>query len=193
MINEVKENEILWARVNEDVIIPTKRDEDACYDIYAYFDEDYKIIYPNETKIIHTGLYVALNKKYKLELCERGSTGTKGMGQRAGEIDSGYRGEIGVPITNHNNGMLIISKFIKEDGKVDEETTNNVVFKGKTRHNASPYGVVPYGTVYYPYTKAITSGAIVEVPQMESKEISIEELKAIPSARGEGSLGSSGK
>ena len=77
MINEVKENEILWARINKDVILPTKRDEDACYDIYAYFEEDYIIIYPHETKIIPTGLYVALNKKYKLELDERGSTGTK--------------------------------------------------------------------------------------------------------------------
>ena len=183
MINEVKVNEILWARINDTVIIPTKRDEDACYDIYAHFDEDYMIIYPHETKIIPTGLYVALNKKYKLELCERGSTGTKGIGQRSGEIDSGYRGLIGVPITNHNNGILIISKFVKEDGKVDEVATDKLVFKKFKTH----------GTIYYPYTKAITSGAIVEVPQMESKEISVEELKAIPSARGNGSLGSSGK
>ena len=184
MINEVKENEILWARINESVILPTKRDEDACYDIYAYFKEDYMIIYPHETKIIPTGLYIALNKKYKLELCERGSTGTKGIGQRSGQIDSGYRGEIGVPITNHNNGILIISKFVTEDGKVDESVTDKLVFKN---------GLKPYGTIYYPYTKAITSGAIVEVPIMESREISIEELKTIPSARGEGSLGSSGK
>ena len=184
MINEVKENEILWARINESVILPTKRDEDACYDIYAYFEEDCIIIYPNQTKIIPTGLYVALNKKYKLELCERGSTGTKGIGQRSGQIDSGYRGEIGVPITNHNNGILIISKFVTEDGKVDESVTDKLVFKN---------GLKPYGTIYYPYTKAITSGAIVEVPQMKSKEISVEELKAIPSARGEGMLGSSGK
>lgn len=189
MINEVKENEILWARINENVILPTKRDEDACYDIYAYFEEDYMIIYPHETKIIPTGLYVALNKKYKLELCERGSTGTKGIGQRSGQIDSGYRGLIGVPITNHNNGILIISKLVREDGKVDEEATNNLAFKGKKEGKVS----VPYGIGYYPYTKAITSGAIVEVPIMESREISVEELKAIPSARGEGKLGSSGK
>ena len=185
MINEVKENEILWARIDDTVKIPTKRDEDACYDIYAHFEEDYMIIYPHETKIIPTGLYVALNKKYKLELCERGSTGTKGIGQRSGQIDSGYRGLIGVPITNHNNGILIISKLLKEDGKVDEEATDNVVFiKSKTK---------PHGTIYYPYTKAITSGAIVEVPQIESREISVEELTAIPSDRGNGSLGSSGK
>ena len=189
MINEVKENEILWARINKDVILPTKRDEDACYDIYAYFEEDYMIIYPHETKIIPTGLYVALNKKYKLELCERGSTGTKGMGQRSGQVDSGYRGLIGVPITNHNNGILIISKLLDENGKINEEATNNVAFKGKR----GGLGTVPYGTIYYPYTKAITSGAIVEVPIVESREISVEELKAIPSARGEGSLGSSGK
>lgn len=186
MINEVKENEILWARTNEDVILPTKRDEDACYDIYAYFEEDYIFIHPHETKIIPTGLYVALNKKYKLELCERGSTGTKGIGQRSGQIDSGYRGLIGVPITNHNNGVLIISKLLDEKGNVDIEQTNNLIF-GTSVYN------MPNSIVYYPYTKAITSGAIVEVPIMESREISVEELKTIPSARGEGSLGSSGK
>lgn len=65
--------------------------------------------------------------------------------------------------------------------------------KDKIKNLLFKNGLKPYGTIYYPYTKAITSGAIVEVPQMESKEISIEELKAIPSARGEGSLGSSGK
>ena len=189
MINEVKENEILWARIDDTVIIPTKRDEDACYDIYAHFDEDYMIIYPHETKIVPTGLYVALNKKYKLELDERGSTGTKGIGQRSGQIDSGYRGLIGVPITNHNNGILIISKLLDDKGKVDIGATNNIVFKGKRGDTVS----VPYGVIYYPYNKAITSGAIVEVPIMESKEISVEELKAIPSARGNGSLGSSGK
>ena len=52
MINEVKENEILWARINENVILPTKRDEDACYDIYAYFDEDYMIIQPQSIALM---------------------------------------------------------------------------------------------------------------------------------------------
>jgi dUTP pyrophosphatase len=75
-ILEVAENELLWAKDYDDVIIPSKKEEDADYDIYAYFKEDYMIIQPHETKMIPTGLRVAMNKKWKLALEERGSTGT---------------------------------------------------------------------------------------------------------------------
>ena len=165
---ELKEDEILWAKDYEDVIIPTKKDEDADYDIYAYFKEDYVVIQPHETKMIPTGLRVAMNKKWKLALEERGSTGTKGMGQRAGEVDSGFRGEIKVPITNHNNKPLIIAKYELEP-------------------------IVSEIAIIYPYSKAICQGAIVEVPKVKSREINVELLKAIPSERGEKMLGSSGK
>ena len=43
---EVKENELLFAKTKGDAIIPTKRDEDGCYDIYACFDEDEITIEP---------------------------------------------------------------------------------------------------------------------------------------------------
>jgi len=165
---ELAEDEILWARDYEDVIIPTKKDEDADYDIYAYFEEDYIVIQPHETRMIPTGLRVAMNKKWKLTLEERGSTGTKGMGQRAGEVDSGFRGEIKVPITNHNNKPLIIAKYELEP-------------------------IVAELAIVYPYSKAICQGAIVEVPKVKSREINVELLKAIPSERGEKMLGSTGK
>jgi dUTP pyrophosphatase len=167
-ILEVLESELLWGKDYEDVIIPSKKEEDADYDIYAYFKEDYMIIQPHETKMIPTGLRVAMNKKWKLALEERGSTGTKGMGQRAGEVDSGFRGEIKVPITNHNNKPLII-------------------LKGDSNPMIDELAIV------YPYSKAICQGALVEVPNVKSKEINVEILKAIPSERGEKMLGSSGK
>jgi dUTP pyrophosphatase len=170
MINEVNEKEILWAGLEEDVIIPTKEDENADYDIYAYFEGGYLIIQPHETRMIPTGLYVALNKKWKLVLEERGSTGTKGIGQRCGEVDSGFRGEIFVPITNHNNKPLIIIKSYVEQPSYLKELA-----------------------VIYPYEKAICQAGVVEVPVLESKIISVEELKLIPSKRKESCLGDSGK
>ena len=41
--------------------------------------------------------------------------------------------------------------------------------------------------------KAIAQAEVCEVPKMDEKEISYEELKNIPSKRGTGALGSSGK
>lgn len=164
----MKNNEILWARINEDIKIPSKRDCDAGYDIYPYFEEDYMIIYPHETKIISTGLYSAIHEDWYFQLEERGSTGTKGISQRCGVIDSSYRGEWMIPITNTNEKSIVISK----ENRVKFEHLNVIV---------------------YPYDKAICQAVLLPVPKMNSKEISLDELKLIPSERGEGKIGSSGK
>ena len=39
-------NKIYWAKVKEQAIIPTKREEDAGYDLYPCFEEDYIEIVP---------------------------------------------------------------------------------------------------------------------------------------------------
>ena len=44
--------EVKFAKVRPDAIIPSKRDEDMGFDIYACFDEDYVVINPHETKLI---------------------------------------------------------------------------------------------------------------------------------------------
>ena len=75
---------ISFARINEEIKIPTKRVGDAGYDIYPHFQEEFMLIQPHETKIIPTGLYSMFDKDYVVILKERGSTGTKGIGQRCG-------------------------------------------------------------------------------------------------------------
>ena len=50
-----------------------------------------------------------------------------------------------------------------------------------------------FTAIIYPYEKAIAQLIIHEVPKMNVKEISFNELKKIPSKRGDGMLGSSGK
>ena len=89
-------NIIVKFAAKEGVIIPSKRDEDAGYDIYPFFEGDNLEIKPGETVMIPTGLYSAFSKDYVAILKERGSTGTKGMGQRA--------------------GVIVISKIYKERG-----------------------------------------------------------------------------
>ena len=159
---------VKFARIREDAIIPSKRPEDAGFDLYANFDEPFMVIYPHETKIIPTGIACVCDSEYWFCIKERSSTGTKGIGQRCGVIDSGYRGEVGVPITNHTNHKIFICK---EDYKVGH-TVNDII---------------------YPYEKAIAQLILVPLPKIHVQEIPYDELKAIPSARGVRGYGSSGK
>lgn len=169
------ETTIKFAKVRPNAIIPTKREEDAGFDIYANFEEDYILIRPHETVMIPTGIACVCNTNYCFIIKERGSTGTKGMAQRCGVVDSGYRSEIFVPITNTTDGKIYIGNV--EKAKKDD---------------ANSY-YVSHRTTYYPYEKAIAQLLVVPVPKVTVEEITYEELQAIPSDRGDGKLGSSGK
>ena len=70
-------NKIYWAKVKEQAIIPTKREEDAGYDLYPCFEEDYIEIAPLTTKLVPLGVASAFDANYVLILKERGSSGTK--------------------------------------------------------------------------------------------------------------------
>lgn len=160
--------EIYFAKIKKDAIIPTKEDENAGLDIYALFEENCLVIQPHETKMIPTGLASSCPNTHYFQLFERGSTGTKGIGQRCGVIDSGYRNEWFVPITNHNAKPLVIIK---------EMDTN----------------YPPDDYIIYPYTKAICQAVLLPVPKVNISEISYEELLKNKSKRMLGYLGSSGK
>lgn len=80
--------QLLFAKLKPNATIPSKHYQDAGYDIYACFDEEQLTILPGETKMIPTGIASAFSSKYYAQLEERGSTGTKGMSQRCGVIDS---------------------------------------------------------------------------------------------------------
>ena len=176
--NFIITTDIKFAKVKPSAKIPTKRQEDAGMDVYACFDEDYMIIMPHETKMIPTGIASSCSDDFMFKLEERGSTGTKGIEQRCGIIDSGFRGEWFAPLTNGNDYPIIISK--KSDLK---DTDLNVDLLNKT------YGQV----VIYPYEKAICQAMVIPVPRLNIEEISYEELQNIESDRGTGALGSSGK
>lgn len=158
---------IYFSKVKPEAKIPTKRDEDAAFDIYACFDEDYIILNPNETKLIPTGIASACDKDYCFILKERGSTGSKGIGLRCGVIDAGFRGEWFVVLTNHTDKTIIIAK----EGKCTLD--------------------IDY--LRYPYEKAIAQAIIIPVPQVHINEIPYEDLLGFESERGLGCLGSSDK
>lgn len=159
---------IKFAKVRPEAIIPSKRDEDAGFDIYPCFDEFECVIKAHQTKLIPTGIAAAVDSGYYLQVEERGSTGSIGMKKSAGVIDSGYRGEIFIAITNTRDQDLIISKELNEVKEYN-------------------------GFIYYPSRKAIAQLILHEVIPASIQTITYDELKAIPSQRGDGHLGSSGK
>lgn len=174
----MKTGKIYFAKVKPNAKIPTKKDEDAGYDIYACFDEDYMQINPHETKMIPTGLASACSKDYYFQLFERGSTGTKGIGQRCGVIDSGFRDAWFIPITNHNIFIMMIIK--------DENNINTARHLEYLRSEGN-YVII------YPYSKAISQAVVLPVPKLNIKEVTYDELLQFESERGIRSLGSTNK
>ena len=198
---ELKENDLYFAKVNPNAIIPTKEKENAGYDIYACFNKDFLVIPPHSTKLVPTGIASAISDKYYLGVAERGSTGKIGMKYSAGIIDSGYRGEIFIGLSNINDVPIVISKLTREEleenyGKIgygetiymtEEEYEDLIYLEDYEEYNNLT-------CIIYPYSKAIAQLIVHEVHnEVEPKEISYEELQSIPSKRGTGSLGSSGK
>ena len=178
MITEVKDNELYFARVRESAIIPSKKPEDAGYDVYANFEEDFFVIEAGKTRAVPTGIATAFSPKYYIQVEERGSTGKLGIKKSSGVIDSGYRGEYFIMLYNTNNKPFVISKL-------DDKTPEEFEVDGKTYKKDE--------VILYPYTKAICQLVVQEIPVMDEKEISYEELQGIVSERGTGKFGSSGK
>lgn len=159
---------IKFAKLKDSAIIPSKRKEDAGYDIYACTDKDI-VICPLMTKLVPTGIASVFPEGYEMQIEERGSTGSKGIKKSAGVIDSGYRGEWFIALTNCNPFPVII--------KAEEN---------------DPAAKLPYAIIY-PASKAIAQAVLHKIPDSESEEISAEELAGYKSERGDRKLGSSNK
>lgn len=84
--------------------IPTKsRKTDAGYDLYS--DEDIAL-YPEDTKLISTGIAFAIPDGYAGLIWDRSGLGTKGVHRHAGVVDSSYRGEVKVALYNARPGHV---------------------------------------------------------------------------------------
>ena len=134
----------IWSKM------PSKRDEDAGFDIYS--SELEAVLKPGETKLFSTGLRSAFPKNYWIEIKERGSTGAVGLSVRSGVIDSGYRGEWKIMLTNVNNYPIEFSH------DVDKVTyVYGKIFKNKIKK------------VIYPLSKAIAQAVVIPLPTITCK------------------------
>lgn len=161
-------NKVFFSRTKPDAIIPSKRDEDAGYDLYACFEENEIVINPGGIAIVPTGIATAFSSNMVLFVKERSSTGSIGLALRMGVVDSGYRGELMIGLNNTTRKDIIITKEVKQ---VTKNETN----------------------ILYPYTKAIAQGVFLFLPQVISEQITYEDLLLIKSERMLDSMGKSGK
>ena len=94
-------------KLTETAHLPEKAHvEDAGWDLYA--DEDI-ILHSYETKLVSTGIALALPSGYAGLIWDRSSLGVKGIHRHAGVIDSGYRGEVKVALKNTHDKSYVIS------------------------------------------------------------------------------------
>jgi dUTP pyrophosphatase len=161
---------IKFAKVHPDAKIPTKRREDAGYDLWPCFDSDWVEIPALESRLVPLGIASALDEDWAFIFRERGSTGTKNIKVSAGVIDSGFNGQWFACIYNGNKVPLFISKI----GETGEQ---------------SPLTEHP-GAILYPYDKAIAQALLVHVPETNEEIVPYEEIQNRNTKRGCGQLGS---
>lgn len=176
---QTTDKDLFFAKMRENAIIPSKKDEDAGFDMYACFDGDFFVIDPFSTRVVPTGIAAAFSKKYYAQIEERSSMAKLGIKKSGGVFDSGYRGEYLICTYNTHDIPFIISKIDAD------ELPETFEAEGKTYEKSK--------VMIYPYKKAICQMVLQEIPALEVKELSYEELKGISSERGAGGFGHSNK
>lgn len=86
-------NQLIVMRISPAAKLPTREPDSVGYDVYSYGDHT---LSPGETKLIPTGLHIALPEGYALLGWDRSSWGLRGITTLAGVIDPSYRGQLGV-------------------------------------------------------------------------------------------------
>ena len=204
---KIKENELLFAKVEEDAIIPTKRDEDAAYDVYTC-EKETIVIPPCSVKMIDTGIAIGCNKAYFPKFFDKGCMGSKGLIIGAGVGDSGYRNKYFVPINNINRDKyFILTAQSKEEVEnsicfdkiknkfvtIDEVDKNSIIPSSNSNEFLYERLIDKKDCIIKYINKAFASFVILPVPKLTVKEVSYDELVQYKSERGLGNLGSSGK
>lgn len=100
--------EVKFKKRNSDAIpFQYTREDDACMDVFSLIN---KTLLPKETAIIPTGISLEIPNNYEGIIRGRSGLSSKGIQVHIGTIESSYRGDIGVIITNNSDKPFEISK-----------------------------------------------------------------------------------
>jgi dUTP pyrophosphatase len=161
-------------RLHKQAKLPSKRIEDAGYDVYGCFEEEAVFLYPGDIYLVPLGIATEFSSDYVFFITERSGAGIKGISTRAGVIDSGYRGEIKTPLNNTAQQLIVFTDLSKED--LEKKYGN------KLKGFEDNY-------IIYPQSKAIAQGMLLPCVHADVEEV----YELGDSLRGEGGFGSSGK
>jgi len=151
---------------------------DAGIDIRAL--EDYEIL-PGETKLVKTGIKIAIPQGYEMQVRPRSGLSLKTkmrVANTPGTIDSNYRGEVGIIIDNIEPPIKDITyePILNEDGTIKELNITSIL------HGAPCH--IQKGD-------RIAQLVLAEVPLAHFYQV--ENIGVFDSERGEDGFGSSGK
>ncbi len=108
--------EILIKRLSKNVTLPRYETEDSSgLDLAANIDEQIKIL-PGKSKIIPTGLAVAIPKNFEIQIRPRSGLAAKNQVSvlnTPGTIDADYRGEIKVILINLSDKVFVVEKGLR--------------------------------------------------------------------------------
>ena len=108
--------EILIKRLSKNVALPRYETEDSSgLDLTANIDEQIKIL-PGKSKIISTGLAVAIPKNFEIQIRPRSGLAAKSqisVLNTPGTIDADYRGELKVILINLSDKVFVVEKGLR--------------------------------------------------------------------------------
>lgn len=162
-------------RLNQRAILPSKRDEDAGYDVYGLFEDDAVFLKPGQIYLVSLGISTEFPQNWVLYITERSGSGSKGISTRAGVIDSGYRGEIKTPLNNTSDKLIVFTNLNLEDIK--------------KKYEKELVGFQDDKIFIYPQDKAIAQALLLYCPHVDIEEV----LELEDSLRGNGGFGSTNK
>lgn len=159
-----------FAKVRDCAVIPKRAGMfEAGFDIYVDQSIQHIKIDPHSTKKVPTGICSIIPEGYYVQIEERGSSGSQGIKCSSGIIDSTYRGEWFLCVTNSTDNPIYIAA---------PDIIKNSTF--------------PEGAIVYPTNKALFQGILHKThAEIEIEECDKEEVNNDTTYRGDGSLGSS--
>ena len=103
---------VLLKRLNQKVKLPSyKTSGSSCMDLMACVDETITIK-PNESKLIPTGISIAIPEDTEVQIRPRSGLATKSsisVLNTPGTIDSDYRGELKIILFNHSKDEFTVN------------------------------------------------------------------------------------
>lgn len=184
-------NELFFAKTMETAIIPSKREEDAGYDIYVGDRTQTIVIAPNTLGTIDSGIATAYSDNYSTVAFDKSGFGKENIKICGGVYDSGYRGPYYINLANMNSDKYFILSTQNQE-EIEKCKYFDLIKKEFTNDYTNDC-ITKDKCIIKDIKKSVTQILVLPIPKMEVQELSYDELKKIESKRGTGWCGSSRK